>query len=75
MGYKGIYFIIEVLKARSMCKINKDTLDSILNKDLMDLWLNQLVVLNKKCREVAMTIEINLGVDEDSAFRLLEFLH
>ena len=41
----------------------------------MDLWMNQLVVLNKNCKELALNIQLNIGDDEELAFRLLEFMH
>jgi len=41
----------------------------------MSLWMSQLVVLNKNCRELATNIQLKIGDDEELAFRVLEFLH
>ena len=37
--------------------------------------MSQLLVLNKNYRELAFSIELNVGENEDLAFRVLEFLH
>lgn len=62
-GFRGIYFILEVFKHLACGELSKEVIDSVLYKDLLDLWMNQLVVLNKHCRELASSIELNVGED------------
>lgn len=74
-GYRGIFYIMEVLKNLTSQPFTKQTISKVLHKGLLDLWMNQLVVLNKNCRDVAENITLNINEDSEVAFEVLQFLH
>lgn len=55
--------------------MDESLIESIKVTELWDLWMNELNVMNKKGKEKAFSVQINIGENKKLANNLINFIH
>ena len=55
--------------------MDESVIESIKVTELWDLWMNELNVMNKKGKEKAFAVQINIGENQKIADDLVRYIH